>query len=426
MRGPLRVGAARIEVTPSRPGALAGYIARGAARADAALDPLEAAALAIDDGHTAMIWIALDAVAVTEHLAAEAARIGRGVAGRELPVVLAASHTHSGPAHWLGEFAPGHGAELDADAVAELLRRIERVVGEAWNGLAPVRASWHEPRVSGLASRRAYADAPVDVTAGTLVVRDDRGVTAILVDVPCHATVLGPENTRWSADWPGALRRALRARHPNAVVVFLNGASGDLSTRFTRKAATSAEVERLGARVADAVLEVVDEEAPVAPVLATRSVRLSLPSARRDPGAARERLTAAADARAGADEGHAAVLQSVLDGARIELAVAERVTPDPLDVEARIVRLGHVTWVAMPFEVFSSTARTLAAEREALRIVSCAGPYEGYLPDDDAFADDTYEARTARVSRAAEPRARAQLRAALADLDRIHPPSELS
>ncbi len=425
MTAGLRVGAARAVVTPSQPGPLAGYIARGGAVATSTLDELEVAVVVLDVGERAVAWIALDAVAVSERLATEASRIVERVAGREVPVVFAASHTHSAPAHWLGPFAPGHGDELDEGAVAELLDRLEGAVADAWNTREPAQARWCMPTVHGLASRRAYLDAAVDITVGALVVTAGDRVTAVLVDVPCHATVLGPDNLAWSADWPGGLRRELRRRHPGAVVAFLNGASGDLSTRFTRTAATPAEAERLGALVADAVLAALPESASVEPVLTVHDVALSLPAAHRDPQAARARLAEAEGRRAHAADEDAALLQSVVDGARIELAVAEAPVADPVEVTARLVRLGHVTWAALPFEVFSSTAAALGGEVGPLRVVGCAGPYQGYLPDASAFADDTYEARTARVSPEAEPRARAQLRFALSVLDHIHPVLEL-
>ncbi len=422
----LRVGAAHAIITPSRPGPLAGYIARGGAVASAVLDELEASVVVLDDGRTELAWVTIDAVAVTERLTREVERIAARVAGRAVPVVVAASHTHSAPAHWLGEFAPGHGAALDEEALAELLARLEHAFDAAWRGRAPAEASWSEPSVPGLASRRAYRDAAVEVTAGVLTLAAGDRATAILVDVPCHATVLGPDNLAWSADWPGALRRELRRHHPDAVVAFLNGASGDLSTRFTRTAATPGEAERLGALVADVVLASIPWGVPVAPELTVHEAGLALPAAVRDPAAARERLAAAEERRASADEGAAALLQSVVDGARIELAVSELPVDDPVEASARLVRLGHVTWIALPFEVFSSTAEAVADGHGPVRLIGCAGPYQGYLPDAAAYADDTYEARTARVSPQAEPSARAQLAFALSVLDHIHPASELS
>ncbi len=426
MSGRLRVGAARATVTPSRTGPLAGYIARGEAHAVSTLDDLEASVVVLDDGSAQLVWVALDAVAVTERLTRELERIVTRIAGRAVPVVFAASHTHSGPAHWLGELAPGHVAALDEAAVSELLVRLELAVAVAWRDRVPAEASWSEPTVRGLASRRAYLDAAVDVTVGVLTLAVDDRVTAIIVDVPCHATVLGPDNLSWSADWPGALRRELRRRHPDAVVAFLDGASGDLSTRFTRREASPAEAERLGALTADAVLTAIPWGVPVGPRLSVHDADLALPAALRDPAAARARLADAEERRAAADEDTASVLQSVVDGARIELAVAERPVPDPVEATARLVRLGHVTWIALPFEVFSSTAQSLADQPGPVRLIGCAGPYQGYLPDAAAYADDTYEARTARVSPQAEPSARAQLRVALSTLDHTHPVLEHS
>lgn len=425
MTAQLRVGAATTVVTPSRPGPLAGYIARRGKPAIGTLDELEATALVIDDGRTAVVWVTLDAVAISERLSAEVTRIAQDVAGRDIPVVVAASHTHSAPAHWLGDFAPGHSAPLDEDAVGELVERLDEVLRRAWRDLAPAEARWCEPTVPGLASRRAYPDSPVDVTAGTLVVTSGGRTVAILVDIPCHATVLGPDSLHWSADWPGGLRRSLRERYPDAVVAFANGASGDLSTRFTRQASTPGEADRLGRHAAAVIAEAIPAAPSLAPALTVQTAALALPTLRRDPERARARLAHAERGRAEAGASEAALAQSLVDGARIELAVAEHPLPELLAVDARLVRLGHVTWIALPFEVFSSTADALAATHGTMRLISCAGPYRGYLPDAAAYSDDTYEARTSLLSPEAEPRAREQLTALLTSLpdhpDKEHP-----
>lgn len=421
MPGSLLCGAATGAITPMGSRALAGYAARGDAVSEGTLDELEAAVLILDDGETVVVWVTLDALAVTSSLSSAITRVVQNSVGSAASVLVAASHTHSGPAHWLGEFAPGHRSEYDDDAVVELLGRVERLAVEAWSRRAPSEASWLEPRISSLASRRAYPDSTVDISAGTLAVTTAGRMTAMLVDVPCHATVLGPDSLKWSADWPGGLRRAVRREHPDAVVAFLNGASGDLSTRFTRRDSTFAEAERLGELVADAVLAGLDDAEPVAPRLLAREVTLTPEFVRRDRDAAAARLAVAEAHRAAATGGDAAVLQSVVDGARGELAVAESELPDPQRVTAHLICLGHVTWVALPFEVFSSTAAALADSARAIRTIGCVGDYLGYLPDARAIADDTYEARTARVSATAEPRVRGQLAVALTLLDHIHP-----
>lgn len=411
MTGAFRLGAAHGVVTPSAAGPLAGYAARAQQSATGTLDELEATVVVLD-GAERVVLVCLDAVAVTSGLARLlTVAVDRAVGG-EARVLVAASHTHSGPAAWLGDFAPGHRASLDGGAVVELVERVEAIATDAVARLAPVDLVWGEPEVTGLAAPRLAPSASIQVRVGALAALRDGAVVAILVDAPCHPTVLGPDSTAWSADWPGGLRRRLRERHEGAEIAYLNGASGDLSTRFTRRAATVAEAERLGVLVADAVCDSLLTARP----LATdgphaRRARLALPARRLDPGVARARLAAA---RAAADAAPGDVVaRSVADGAAVELAVAETNAADPLEVPVTILRLGDVTWVATPLEIFSSTAAAVRRDVGSVRLLGCVDDYLGYLPDAASFDAESYEARTSRFARDAEPVFRAQLVPAL-------------
>ncbi|KRA24050.1 hypothetical protein ASD65_06145 [Microbacterium sp. Root61] len=396
--GPL-VGAAHGVITPSRPGPLAGYAARGPVLATSTIDDLEATVLVLDRVGLRLAWVTIDCVAVPTALAKRLASVVRDELGAGTRVLVAASHTHSGPAHWLGRFAPGHEAPLDRLAVDELLEHVRVIAAEAFHRRQPSDLSWAEPIVRGLAAPRAVASEAIPIRVGVLAIHAGGVLRAVLVDAPCHPTVLGAESTGWSADWPGGLRRALRAAHPGVEVAFLNGACGDLSTRFTRRDSSAAEADRLGGLVAEAIIESVPNARPLVGALTLHDGRVPLATRRVDAEEASARLNAARKALgAGTDP----IDRSLVDGALIELAVARSVVDETIEVPVSIAHIDGICWVATPLEVFSSTAASLGAGR-TVRLLGCVDGYLGYLPDAAAVKADTYEARTALFAPEAEP-----------------------
>ena len=107
----------------------------------------------------------------------------------------------------------------------------------------------------------------VDNEVILLYVADPSGVPlAVLMNHGCHPTVLGYQNLSFSADYPGAARSTLRGVYPDTIFLFTNGASGDVSTRFTRRDQSFNEVDRMGRLLAGEVLKVMQtiQTGPVA------------------------------------------------------------------------------------------------------------------------------------------------------------------
>ncbi len=262
----LQLRAGSRTITPSASSELAGYIARDGALSTGTHDDLEAALVVLDDGARSVAWLALDAIGVTAALSArlrDAVVAGFGDTGGPAAdaVMVCASHTHSAPLGWSGSIHPGHPGEASSAMVAELCNRVEALASElARRPAVPVTAEWLLVGVTGLGGNRLSPDGPHDDRAGVLVLRDAAGAAAaMLVDFATHPTVLGPANLLWSADWPGAAREQLRTALGGTVVAFLQGAAGDVSTRFTRRAADFAEATRLGGLLADAVRDELPE-----------------------------------------------------------------------------------------------------------------------------------------------------------------------
>src|SRR5438270_3550217 len=90
---PLRAGVARVEITPAAFMPMYGYNNRKCGPANGTHDPLFAKALVLASGDSRLAIVTLDLGSVTSE------NLGRDVAAKlGIPVLLlAASHTHSGP-----------------------------------------------------------------------------------------------------------------------------------------------------------------------------------------------------------------------------------------------------------------------------------------------------------------------------------------
>ena len=407
-----RAGAAA-GVLPVGAGApLGGYGAR-TAPASGVLRPLEVAALAIAGGGDSVVVVTLDLLAVdAEWVAALRAMIAERHGLRPEVVLVAASHTHAGPAGFrrvgVVHAEPREQVrrlredvmDAAADAVGRALGAMVDVVLRVGTGSSNVGAHRADPLL------------PVDTRVTRLdVISPDGRPVAVLWHYACHATVLGAENTLVSPDLPGEVRAALRRDHPDLPVLFLNGAAGDVSTRFTRRGQTPPDLEQLGEVLAADLPEAARALPPVRPVGVLGGC--ALPVSAETPDAVVARLDTARARLAAAPEGltvqQRRVLESAVVGLHKRLAVATSRSGAPseqLDAAVQVLDLGELVLVGIPGEPFSADGARVrdAVERtgshgDPARIalpVGYAGDYLGYLPP--AGTPAGYEADSAVVA----------------------------
>lgn len=256
----LRTGFARIDITPGTNSDLLGYEFRqqhlppGNAGAH---DPLTARVLVLDDGSTLSAIVSLDLcillVPLARHLRAAIATKLSTTPDR---VMIACSHTHSGPFPKLAGDAGQNGPlktfsnpdTLHPDQAyaqfleAQLLEATGRAMGltypvtlaaqEAPCGIAytrrvltpeGVRLCWnpHEfPHLRPLPS----ADPMLTVVA----LRQVAGSRQVLLwSTGCHPVTLGKTSRVVSADWPGLACRQLEQSLPHTDAMFILGPCGD-------------------------------------------------------------------------------------------------------------------------------------------------------------------------------------------------------
>ena len=241
--------AASCDVTPrDRQVRLAGYPSRRAP-ATHILDPIEISALLLECGETRCLIFSFDLMIVGSELAGmiRSRLLPRGFEAAN--IVLLASHTHTAPATDracvnLGVADP-QVVEGLAEAADNLVRRME---GET---PCEIDLSLFQGRLHHAVNRRRYwpfptvgrtyglrlssfsmapnPSGPVDERTTVALLRRtaDNKAVAVLWHYTCHPTAVVPDDVI-SADYPGAVRRALREHFGDIPCIFVQGFCGDI------------------------------------------------------------------------------------------------------------------------------------------------------------------------------------------------------
>jgi hypothetical protein len=377
--GPLLAGFAEASLRPPDPVPIAGF-PRLQWPSEGDRDPVAARALVLSEPGCAVALVSVELLLVPGELA-RAVEKRVGDLGLDA-VLVAATHTHSGPGgFWndplaqriaTGPYEPRIFAFM-ADRIAEAIRAAHAAQEPAL--LSVVRA-----QAATLASNRAGAR--VD---GRLVsVLLDRPVgrpVAEMVMFAAHPTVLGGQNRRLSGDWPGHLMRSRKVP-----TVFFQGAVGDQSVHLPGGA-------------------LIRRPEAYARALLARLDGLSRAPQDRDPWPELEVATAAT------------VLPSPDLGASPPLLkrLARNLLHDWFPGRARVstVRLGPVLLLAVPGEpVAAVAAEWRAVAGEGAEVLSLAGDYLGYIETSERMAENAGETHRTYYGPELAERLGAALRAA--------------
>jgi neutral ceramidase len=256
--GLVEVGAEKMTIEVPGGSPLAGY--PGSRRADRD-GGLYVRALVLRSGQMRAIIVALDALLVSAELEEEVLR--RAQLPPRTCLLLAATHTHSGPGgtwdNWIAEIG-GNGrfdlalrnsiAQTTADAIRGALGYLRT------GRLAVAQVEWGH----GPATVRSAG--PVDPTLFALQARDESGViVATLAVYGMHPTVMPSESRVPSGDWPGAAARAIE-QETQAPALVLQGAGGNATwSRDHLGADATLAADELGTIVAQRALDLLETAA---------------------------------------------------------------------------------------------------------------------------------------------------------------------
>jgi neutral ceramidase len=416
---PLLVGVASRIITPPLGCELAGFDARRGV-ATAVHDDLFARALVIADQDKAVVFVSLDLIGIPQQFTDAVRRrvhASSGIAERD--IILTATHTHCGPVT-IKHFFNGE-QQLDAEYMETLEEAVVSAIQEAFDHRMPAVIKTGLVPVSGVASnRRTESGQPIDPFAGVLLTENLSGdVQSILVNFPCHPTVLGPNTLEVTRDFPHYFAERLQARLGKGVTaIYINGTEGDLSighksylsaVGIIASFRTFEKAREVGYRLADCVLDGVDSLVTEEPKLASKHAIVALPLKPYPPREEMKRkkeaaLTSLKELKEDATQDELIARRQDWLFARIDdyyASLYAQTESDPfLRIEVSAVSLGDTAIVSVPGEVFVEIGLAIRDNSPFPRTLmfGLANDYIGYVPTVGQSTEWGYEVVASRVT----------------------------
>lgn len=246
---------------------MGGYSARQGV-ATGTHDPLQATVLVLESGGRKLAFVTADLRSFVSTRVGEEASRRFGVTS----TIISVSHTHSGPLTW----------ELRSPWYREAEDKMVDAIGKAVNALSPARLGAATGTVYLGFNRRKVENGvgtmwwrnsekrpshPVDPEVTILTATKlDGSLIAVVVNYACHPSILGPDNLEYSADYPGAMRRAIESQMPGALSLFVQGGAGDTNPYRDKEPVPGgfAAAKESGEQLARVVVNLAKKTRPVA------------------------------------------------------------------------------------------------------------------------------------------------------------------
>ena len=397
----MRIGFAKMEITPPLGTELGGYA--GYRPCSGVHDPLYCKAVVLEQDGVRYGLIALDLMCADESLHQKIAEAVADLGLSKERLIVCAIHSHAAPAG----LVPGEGALAKVNSTitprnAEFADYIRQVIdaaavccGRAAAGLERFEVRTARGAAPAIGSERHTGKAPM----GELTVvqfKTESGKNLVIYNFPCHPTVTNAANLQVSTDFVAGIEAQLGAD----MAIFLNGAAGDISTRYTRRESTFDECERMGKIAGAQVLKVMENAPFVQPSLKGIHANITLDARQVDTlenaeNALREHTKRWQEAVSrGEDAMTVRILKSYVEGAGVNLEFAQ--TMDgirELNLPVTVFRFCGLDFITVPGELFS----TLKPENTS--VIAYANGYYRYICDENAYEAGYYEAMAAIVAR---------------------------
>lgn len=238
-----KVGLARVKITPEGPIWMAGYAARNKPSEGVLLD-LWAKAMLLEDktGHQGLL-LSVDVIGFNKQVwDAVVERVGQKTGLQREQILLAPSHTHTGPVISLGGES---GYTMPEDQQKIVHQYTEKLVGQLAEAAAaaladrkPARLAWGWGVVHFPMNRRQFTPGGVilgvnpsgyaDRRVPVLRVDDPEGkLRAVVFGCACHCTTLTGQHYVISGDYAGFAQEHIEKEHPGVQAMFIAGCGGD-------------------------------------------------------------------------------------------------------------------------------------------------------------------------------------------------------
>lgn len=415
--GPLRAGAAKVDITPDPDKLPKQFLG--------ILDHVWSRAIFVDNGKTGAVLVSVEAGAVPAPVAANVrARVEKEFGVPAANVLISATHTHSAPFIGKPRFGPDRDTAPDTSSWYE--ERIFTSISQAHQALQPAKVSfgtglsylnvqrdqidpvthkwWEGANYSGLSDKT--------VAVVKFVSLQDQPI-AVYYNYAMHAVINGNLDLV-SGDYPGAASRYLeRALGGKAVALFTSGAAGDQNPIYFQQTYDLREIRikdyaKRGEDISNAmppggqgldrnnpeVARLMEEQKEMATSMGQLLGEEVLHAMRgAQPGETDVRIfgketTIDCPGRQRSDQGRGGVQGTYTDGPDIHIT---------LDV----VMIKDIAVGAVNGEVYNEIAQRLKRESPYAKtfMVTVTNGYanSGYIPDDASFGHQTFEVLSSRL-----------------------------
>ena len=238
----IKCGFSKVDITPKIGTFLSGYSHQ---RYSTNIhDKLFARIIYFENGSKHFTLIQTDLIAVDKYLVQKINNLSK------ITNFIYAIHTHSGPGGFFDKrsellnTAQNIFGENNQELIAFLISQICIGIEEAKVNLAEVEIRAYQSELFGIGSNRQEKSGYFNPELLILELKQKTGKRALIYNFACHPTILDQHNLKISADLPGYVAEKLEQQ--DILCLFLNGAAGDISTRFTRNESSFEELARLG------------------------------------------------------------------------------------------------------------------------------------------------------------------------------------
>jgi hypothetical protein len=402
-----KAGTGREVITPPNSMPMAGYASRGSSHATGKLQDLWAKSLMLEDATgKRCVLVTLDLCGIDAILADRVCLQLKQSFGLERhQIMLATSHTHSGPVV-AGNLRPMHYmmfSKADRSLVDEyaslLVDKIRSSMEQATGDLKPCELSYGEGSESFAVNRRANIekDVPELRAAGKLAGPTDHSVPVLLVKrasqpiavvfgYACHCTTLSGMD--WSGDYAGFAQAEIEKEFPGCTAMFWAGCGADQNPLPRRTVELATEY---GHRLATAVRKVMHTDLKsIEPQLQSEFKLIPVPL-----GAMPTRAQIELDRNSDNQyvSSRAQTLLQTLD--------AGKELPSTYDYPVAAWRLGQtLDWVALGGEVvvdYAIAIKSLPAAKRSTWVTAYANDVMAYIPSRRVLMEGGYEGGGAMV-----------------------------
>lgn len=350
---------------------LAGYSRRGGKPSQGILDPVGVRALVIKDESSSLAIVSADLLIIDQDMYQA---VNKLLLEKNAPfqpaLLLAATHTHSGPgaygSSFLEKISMGH---FDVNVFDALVEQIAQTILDAAVALTPIHIGCGVVETEHLIANRIHDNGPVDSGLRVCAVFHDQKTIpeAILVNYSAHPTTLGAWNMQLSGDYPGVVMNELQKFYPQSVNLFLAGSVGDQGP--IKEGERFESMQRIGKKLAEQTRDLI------------RRIGTETPN----------RLKVLEDTL-------------TLDGARVRVGsvnlprwLGRTLVGD--DAHIVVAVLDHTVFIGVPCDMtYSLGERLQTAARShdwTPLIISFANDYIGYCIPEDMYDSGEYEATMA-------------------------------